>query len=130
MSGGSVHEADSLRSELDMAKQCGQYINSAVESWLSDKSAPISPTMPEILAVVAKAVSSMPLPNREDLLNFQNFVEADVEAKIFRFLTSPHPILHFLKITALFSSRDTLTDLLDEYNRCIQVLPSNAGPSS
>jgi hypothetical protein len=83
---GGVVEADSLRSELEMAKQCGQYINSAVESWLSDKSAPISPTMPEILSVVAKAVSNMPLPNREDLLNFQNFVEADADAKIYRFL--------------------------------------------
>ncbi len=85
---GGVLEADSLRSELEMAKQCGQYINSAVESWLSDKAAPISPTMPEILSVVAKAVSSMPLPNREDLLNFQNFVEAESEAKIYRFLNT------------------------------------------
>ena len=89
MDGGGVSEADSLRSELEMAKQCGQYINSAVESWLSDKSAPISPTMPEILSIVAKAVSSMPLPNREDLLNFQNFVEAEAEANIYRFLFCP-----------------------------------------
>ena len=82
--GGRSREASNLQQELDMAKQCGEYIKTAVETWLAGKTAPISPTMPQILSVVAQAASGMPLPTRDDLLNFQNFVETDADAKAFR----------------------------------------------
>ena len=70
--------------ELEMAKQCGEFIDAAVGVWLSDKAAPVSPTMPQILTVVGGAVAGMPVPAREDLLNFQNFVESDADAAAFR----------------------------------------------
>ena len=91
--------------ELQMARACGEHVNASVEAWLAGPSAPLTPTLPQIHAVVACAAAAMPLPARGDLLNFDNLVEGPAERQAFR---------------------AGVAALAGDYSRHIHVLPSHS----
>jgi len=72
-----------IQEELRQLMSAGDHVNAVVEGWLANREA-FSPTREEVLQVVASAQTSLSLPNRQDLLNFENFVEDDASSSLAR----------------------------------------------